>query len=222
MGLEQLLNERHDLWRGRAVSAAVPAGISTGFAALDTLLLWRGWPPGALSEILNDSQGRALALLRPALARLSREGRWLLFIDPPFVPFAPALVASGVDLTRLLVVEADEGTAWAAEQGLRSGACSAVLVWGRRWEVPALRRLQLAAEAGGALALLCRGEDTAREHSPAVLRLRVRPALAGAEVVVLKQRGGRGGARLELPLWGEAVTGSLQGAETAGVRTHSL
>ncbi|MGA7979273.1 MAG: translesion DNA synthesis-associated protein ImuA [Chromatiaceae bacterium] len=222
MGLEQLLNGRRDLWRGRAVSAAIPVGISTGFAALDALLPWRGWPPGALSEILNDSPGRALALLKPTLARLSSEARWLLFIDPPFVPFAPALAASGVELARLLVVEAGEGMAWAAEQGLRSGACSAVLVWGGRWRMPALRRLQLAAEAGSAVAFLFRGEDAASEHSPAVLRLRVRPTLAGAEVVVLKQRNGRGGARLELSLRDESISGPLQGSEAAGVRTSSL
>jgi hypothetical protein len=63
-----------------------------------------------------------------------------------------------------------------------------------------LRRLQLAAEAGGAAAFLFRGEDAASEHSPAVLRMRVRPALAGMEVMVLKLRGGRGGARLKLSL----------------------
>jgi cell division inhibitor SulA len=198
MGLDQLLNARHDLWRGRAISAAIPAGLSTGFAALDALLPWRGWPPGALSEILNDRPGGGLALLKPALAQLSAEARWLLFLDPPFIPFAPALAASGVELTRLLVVGGGEA-AWAAEQGLRSGACSAVLIWGGRWGMATLRRLQLAAEAGGAAAFLFRGEDAASEHSPAVLRMRVRPALAGMEVMVLKLRGGRGGTKLSLP-----------------------
>jgi cell division inhibitor SulA len=204
MGLDLLLNERHDLWRGRSVPAAIPGGISTGFTPLDEQLAWRGWPSRGLSEILNDSPGRTLALLEPVLVRLSREVRWLLFIDPPFVPFAPALAASGVELSRLLVVETGEGPAWAAEQALRSGACSAVLIWGGRWRLPDLRRLQLAAETGGAMAWLFRGEDTAGEHSPALLRLRVRPTRAGSEVVVLKQRGGRPGARVELSLRGNA------------------
>lgn len=200
MSIEQLLNKRPDLWRGRAASPATPQGVPTGFAALDALLPWRGWPPGALSEILEMRPGGAFSLVLPALAKLGSEARWLLLIAPPFLPYAPALAASGVDLSRLMVVEAGGETAWAAEQGLRSGACSAVLAWGGRWEISALRRLQLAAEAGGCIALLFRGEAAAREHSPAALRLRVRPSMSGVEARVLKQRGGRAGAVVELSL----------------------
>lgn len=193
-----LLPQHPDLWRGSAVPAEVPRGTATGFAALDGLLPWRGWPPGALVEILDDRPGGGLALVRPALAALSRGARWLLLVDPPLVPYAPALAAAGMDLSRLAVVETAGETAWAAEQALRSGACAAVLAWGERWPALALRRLQLAARTGDALALLFRPEVAAREHSPAVLRLRVRPAPAGMTVEVLKQRGGRPGAMLVL------------------------
>jgi cell division inhibitor SulA len=202
MSLEQLLNQRRDLWRGGSASPATPRGVSTGYAGLDALLPWRGWPPGALSEILSRVPGGAFGLVIPALARLSGEPRWLLLVDPPFVPYAPALAAAGVDLSRLVVAEAGAAAPWAVEQGLRSGGCSAVLAWNGRWEAAALRRLQLAAEAGNALALLFRDGAAAREHSPAALRLRARPSPAGAEVAVLKQRGGRAGARVDLAFWG--------------------
>jgi cell division inhibitor SulA len=175
--------------------------VPTGFAALDALLPWHGWPPGALSEVLEQGPGGAFGLAIPALTRMSAESRWLLLVNPPFIPYAPALAFSGLNLSRLAVVEAGEETAWAAEQGLRSGACSAVLAWGGRWTTSALRRLQLAAETGDAIALLFRSAAAAREHSPAALRLRVCPSVAGAEVTVLKQRGGRAGAVLELPLY---------------------
>lgn len=198
MSIDQLLNQRHDLWRGRAVSPAVPQGTPTGFVELDALLPWQGWPPGSLIEILDDHPGGGLALVRPALAALSREVRWLLLVDPPYVPYAPALASAGLDLSRLAVVETGGEAAWAAEQGLRCGACAAVLVWGGRWETAALRRLQLAARSGGAMALLFRKEAAAREASPAVLRLLVRPSRAGMEVTVHKQRGGRAGAVLNL------------------------
>jgi cell division inhibitor SulA len=201
MSLEQLLDKRQDIWRGRVVSPATAQGVPTGFAALDALLPWRGWPPGSLSEILEERPGGAFALVLPVLARLSSQTRWLLLIAPPFLPYAPALAAAGLDLSRLVVIRAGDEIAWAAEQGLGSGACSAVLAWGGRWQTSALRRLQLAAETGGAIALLFRGEAAAKAHSPAALRLRVRPSVAGGEVTVLKQRGGRAGAVLQLPLY---------------------
>jgi len=201
MSIEQILKKRQDIWLGRTASPATPPGVSTGFPALDDILPWRGWPPGALSEILEERPGGAFALVRPALTRLSAEARWLLLIAPPFLPYAPALSASGVDLSRLVVVEAGNEIAWVAEQGLRSGACSTVLAWGGRWKTSDLRRLQLAAETGNAIALLFRGEAAAGEHSPAALRLRVRSSLIGGEITLLKQRGGCAGAVIQLPLY---------------------
>jgi hypothetical protein len=200
MSLEQLLAGRADLWRGRAVPAATPAGVPTGYPVLDAALPWRGWPPASLSEVLDPRPEGALGLVLPALVRLSQGPRWLLLVDPPLLPFAPALTASGLDLTRLVVVTAGGEIAWAAEQGLNSGACSAVLIWGvdGPWRAVTLRRLQLAAQTGGALALLFRGEAAARGPSPAVLRLQVRPIPAGLAVRVLKQRGGCPGGVLEL------------------------
>jgi hypothetical protein len=78
-----------------------------------------------------------------------------------------------------------------------------VLVWGGRWDTAALRRLQLAAETGGALAFLFRDSASARHPSPAPLRLQVGAGVAagvtGYRVKVLKQRGGSAGALLRLP-----------------------
>jgi hypothetical protein len=201
MSLEQLLAGRPDLWRGRATPAAVPAGVPTGYPALDAALSWGGWPPASLTEILDARPEGTLGLVLPALVRLSQGPRWLLLVDPPLPPFAPALAARGLDLTRLVVVAAGGDAAWAAEQGLRSGACSAVVIWGAgaAWRLVALRRLQIAAQTGGALALLFRGEAQARNPSPAALRLWVRPLAAGLEVEVIKQRGGRLGRSLRLP-----------------------
>ena len=189
--LKQLLQQRPDIWRGAGLSAPALPGGPSGFSALDAELPGGGWPEGALSEILSDGVG-AFALTLPALARLSGQGRWLLLVAPPHVPYAPALAGRGVDLRRLLLVRpGDEaGVLWAAEQGLRSGACAAVLVWAEPAESTGLRRLQLAAEEGAALAFLFRHEAAARHPSPAALRLRVRPAAQGVEVRILKRRGG--------------------------------
>jgi hypothetical protein len=201
MSLEQILAGCPDLWRGHSAQTARPAGVPTGYPALDAILSWGGWPRASLSEVLDARPEGALALVLPALVRLSQGPRWLLLVDPPLPPFAPALAARGLDLTRLVLVATGGQTAWAAEQGLRSSACSAVLIWGGEtpWRGTALRRLQLAAQTGGTLALLFRGEMASREPSPAVLRLRARQVAAGLEVSVLKQRGGVPGGTLRLP-----------------------
>ena len=204
MSLEQLLQQRPDLWRGREMASATPPGVSSGFAELDRSLSWRGWPPGALVEILSDGAGTGtFSLVVPALAALSREGRWLLLINPPYLPYAPALAWQGVDLARLLVLRPPQqaDVAWAAELGLQSGACSTVLIWGGVWETGTLRRLQLAAEAGGAVAWQFRDTRAAARPTPAALRLQVAPGPAGVTIQVLKQRGGWPGPPVELCLW---------------------
>src|SRR3546814_16816683 len=54
----------------------------------------------------------------------------IALIAPPYLPFAQAWANAGVQLSRLQVIRADPRNAlWAAEQCLRSAACSAVLCW---------------------------------------------------------------------------------------------
>jgi protein ImuA len=61
-----------------------------------------------------------------------------------------------------------------------------------------LRRLQLAAAAGGTPAVLLRPPSAAEHASPAALRLLVHTAADGVEATLLKLRGGRAGATLRL------------------------
>ncbi len=214
MQLDHLLAARADLWRGRVTPQAAAVGLPTGFAALDEALCGHGWPRAGLSEVLTGHQGAGLALLLPLLVALGHGTRWLLWVDPPHLPFAPALAARGLDLGRLLIVRGGADAAWAAEQGLRSGTCAAVLAWtdpiarpvdGRvqrrtpGWTPAALRRLQLAAADTDTPMLLLRPPSAAGETSPAALRLKVSARAEGLDVALLKQRGGRSGQRLWLP-----------------------
>ena len=196
--LEQL--RRHPaIWRRKAPPASA---LPTGFPALDAVLPDAGWSMGALTEILTSRDGVGeLRLAMPALAALSARGRWLAWVGPPYVPYAPALEARGIALSRILWVRSHNTAQqlWSAEQALRSGACGAVLVWPTRVHQRRLRRLQLAAESGGAWALLFQREGTSDDGSPASLRLRVVPSADGLAVEVLKCRG-RPGARVEIPL----------------------
>jgi cell division inhibitor SulA/protein ImuA len=157
---------------------------------------------GALTEILVPRDGVGeLRLVMPALAELSARGRWLAWVGPPYVPYAPALAARGIVLSRILWVRSHNSAQqlWSAEQALRSGACAAVLAWPTRVPHRRLRRLQLAAKSGGAWALLFHREAPPGNGSPASLRLRVAPAVNSLAVEVLKCRG-RPGARVEIAL----------------------
>jgi len=188
-GLAQLL-EHPAIWRGR--SAARIDTLSTGFRALDEGLPGGGWPRVGLTEILAPRHGVGeLRLLLPLLARLAAVSppRWIVWIAPPFEPYAPALAANGVCVERQLVVRT-ETPLWAMEQALDSGACELALAWVRRAQPRSLRRLQLAAGRGRTPGFLFRALTTARESSPAELRVLCEPAEAGATLRLLKSRGG--------------------------------
>ena len=132
------------LWHAGRHPATTRDGEPTGHAALDALLPQRGWPRRALTELLLPADGVGeLALLMPTLARLSREGGTLALVAPPYLPYAPAWQAAGIDLGALQVIEAAPRDAlWAFEQCLRSGACAAVVGWPRQADaVPRLRGL---------------------------------------------------------------------------------
>jgi hypothetical protein len=187
IALANLLDERR-VWKGQAL--APKAGTHpTGHATLDAVLPGGGWPEEALSEILLSAPGTGeLRLLWPTLARLSRAGERLVLVAPPYLPYAPAWQAAGIDLDRLEIIRAPrEETLWAAEQCLRSGSCGAVLCWPEHASDRALRRLQVAAETGHTLAFAYRPASAAHNPSPAALRLWLE---GSGQLRVLKCRGG--------------------------------
>lgn len=200
------LLQQPGIWR--AGDPAVRTGleyVNTGYRVLDQALPGHGWPLGALTEILHDHAGIGeLRLLMPALARLSRSGRWIVLVAPPHIPYAPALAASGIDLSRLLLVHPREtgehDHLWAIEQALRAGTCAAVLAWPGQIDGRQLRRLQLAAETGRCWGVLFR-DAAAVNPSPAPLRLQLEPADNDAvRIRLLKCRGAASGTELTLPL----------------------
>ena len=200
--LAELL-QRADIWRGRQTAPRAQRSTApTGYGTLDTCLPGGGWPIGALTEILYPQEGIGeLQLTLPTLARLSQGERWIAWINPPLTPYAPALAAHGVNLQRLLWVctQRPEEGLWALEQALRSGICAAVLSWPACCDDRTLRRLQLAAEHGQALAFLYRPLETARKASPAALRLTLQQTPDGLAVNFMKCRGAWISNTLHLP-----------------------
>ena len=181
------------LWRGQ--EAPRIAAETSGHARLDALLPGGGWPKAALSEVLHPQPGTGeLALALPLLARLTRAQQHVAFVAPPLIPYAPGLAQGGVRLDYVRVVQTPNPaeSLWTAEQLLRAGH-AAVLVWADAASPQGLRRLQLAAEDSGGMALLFRSLKRAAEPSPAALRLAVRREHGTPRVQVLKTRGHGGG-----------------------------
>jgi protein ImuA len=189
------------LWRGG--DAGTPATIPTGFRALDACLPGGGWPLATLIELLVPAAGIGeIRLLLPALRSLVSaagvEPRWVAWLAPPHLPYAPALADAGLDPAHMLVIRPRAGVdrLWAMEQALRSGACAAVLGWAGTAHDAALRRLKLAAEEGATPAFLLRSPAHRDDCSPAALRLALAARGYGLDVEILKSRGG-GRARIE-------------------------
>lgn len=190
--LDQLL-AHPSIWRGEA--GGTVAALATGWPELDTVLPGGGWPRGALTELFVEPYGIGeIGLLLPALARIAADGSPQAWIAPPMLPYVPALAAAGLDVAQLLVVQPPETAqlAWAIEECLRAEGCGAVVAWPGSLNGQRLRRLQLAAAAGGACGFLFRPAAARRQPSPAALRIGITAVAATAlEVTVFKARGMR-------------------------------
>ncbi|MEO0574984.1 MAG: translesion DNA synthesis-associated protein ImuA [Pseudomonadota bacterium] len=203
--------ESAGLWRANALTHTDAPVCSTGYPALDACLPGGGWPVAGLTELLSGQSGVGeLRLLMPALAAMAgRQSGWIVWIAPPFLPNAPALLQWGLSPERMLVIHprSPADAAWAAEQALASGTCIAVLLWAdllerqatftTRRRQPAIsmqqfsRRLQVAANTHRCWAIALRGEKARGEPSAAALRLYLDAHDGQRDVHLLKVRGGK-------------------------------
>ena len=209
--LEQAIN-RNDTWRGHRrsfqghnISANSDChntqSLATGYATLDAQLQQGGWPLDSTIELLSDGCGLgAMGLFLSAMEHLSEQGRWQVFIAPPYIPYAPLLAARGIDTQQILLIHPKnrKDLLWATEQALRSTTCSAVFSWlgAQNYSYSELRKLQLAAASDDSLAVLFRPNQVSQQHAPSSLRLQMREY---RKVHILKQRGGNHSIDVELP-----------------------
>ena len=194
------LLQHPDLWRAGQLGRT-PDTLTTGFPQLDAHLPGNGWPRAGLGEFLLSTVGVGeLRLLAPLLAHVSHtEARWIAWVNPPFVPYAPALSALGIDIGKILLIHPKDhkDALWALERASKSGTCSVALGWldEQKLNVKDTRRLQLAARRGRTFTCLFRPEQAAAQNSMAELRLQVAAPLRDQEpgelnVSINKRRGG--------------------------------
>lgn len=190
------------IWRGDDV-APEPSAVPSGYAALDAALPGRGWPQGALTELLLEREGIGeIRLTLPALTRLMAARRDVVWIAPPYKPYAPALAAAGVDLSRFYVVacKTPQDALWAFEQSLRAPECGAAFAWLGTQDERALRRLQVAARDGRTWGALWRRPGVRGGAIAAPLRLALSRQEGRLAVRVLKRRGAELTAPVLLPM----------------------
>ncbi len=195
--IDRLLRNNPSLWRGCDMAGQSVHGRSTGFSQLDAILPGRGWPDKGLMEIITPYWGMGeLQLLIPLMRSVVEQGKWILWISPPYLLYAPALVQAGIATEQVLVVKLDtscKDALWSMEKALQTENCGLVLAWQNWLPTKVLRRLQLAADTGDTLGVLFRHRDS--EHSPSSIRLKIKDSYAKnagfneSEVTVIKAQG---------------------------------
>lgn len=191
IALAQLLR-RGDVWRGHGQQLAPGVALDTGYEDLNAAFIHRGWPLGCLIEVCQQNHGHSeWQLLTPALRHTS--SGYIVLLNPPTTPFAQGLIQAGIDLERLLVVQATTKADFLASfcELARAEACEVVLAWQPKQALSytELRKCLLAAGDGAGLYVLFRDERSQQQSSPAVLRLRTRLQPADLLVHIFKQKG---------------------------------
>lgn len=203
--------------RIRAIEGVAPVQrrrVPTGVEAIDAAI--EGLPCPGLVEISGPPGTGRTRLALTLVAALTRDRRcvaWVVGPGPEGMPHPPTAAAMGVVLERLLLVR-DAGGAgpgggacpevWAAEQILRSGCFSLVVIsglgagrkpgWGHQWG--------RAAEHGRCTALALTERPV--RQLPAEVRLSTAPLDGGPpQLRVLRDRGRVPGGATPLP-WPEA------------------
>lgn len=207
------------LCRSGRDTSAMPLSQPSGWTALDAVLPGGGWPAGSIVELMPAAIGIGeVRLVLPALAQLNRTEHHVALVAPPYIPFAPALVQHGIALERLIVIDVRStgDTLWAFEQTLRCKSFGAVLAWCSIAKDREIRRLQLAAEAGGSIGFLYRPLSAALEPSPAAVRLRLHANEHGLAIDVLKCRGARSGMSVVISKEASTQPSSVTGMRMPG------
>jgi len=196
------------LEHGGASHGAEPVAPVPLSPTIDAALPGGGLARAGLHEVLAADPGAAGGFCALVLARASAGlgGAPVLWIAPEPDAWPPGMARFGLSPADLVLVQAPRPADgfWAMEEALRCPAVAAALLVAREVDLTAARRLQLAAEAGGALGLLLRPDAAEVEPTGALTRWRIAalPGSGGAHDLgdprwaldLLRCRGGRPGA----------------------------
>jgi protein ImuA len=182
------------VWRASQCRHETVTTLSSGFPELDAVLPGQGWPIGRLTELLSCQNGIGeLRLLAPLLHTLTTQSKPVLVVAPPYRPYPPGLLAYGIDLSSLILLDPPtlRERLWSLDQALRSACFGAILAWiPQALRYTDLQRLNVAAQDAPGPVLVFRTAEAQDQPSPAPLRAFLRPhGRLQIAVHVLKRRG---------------------------------
>ncbi len=183
----------------RAGEVRVPEAVAFGVGAIDGVLPQGGLLPGALHEVMGQETAGALF----AAGILARRAGPVLWVVERGDVFGPGLAGAGLHPDRVIYAEAGKQVLLVMEEGLRHrGLAGVVGEIGGRLTLTASRRLQLAAESTGALAIALRRprKPVPPEPNAAVTQWRVSVLPSGPPVPDAPEVPGVGRGRWRLEL----------------------
>ncbi len=123
---------KNRIWRGDASGSSAHPVVSSGFDELDKALPGGGWPVHNLTELLLPTEGLGeIRLLGRSLGQLTGDGRNILLVGPPYIPYMHAWENLHIDSRRIVIarVYKPDERLWVLEQGIKSAAFGAVIGW---------------------------------------------------------------------------------------------
>lgn len=182
----------------RSGAGAGAAGHIPLCPAIDQALPGGGLARAGLHEVLAADPGAATGFCALLLARsLAGHGGAALWIAAEPDAWPQGLARFGLGPADLVLVHARRpaDALWAMEEALRCPGVAGALLVGPSLDLTSARRLQLAAEAGGALGLLLREDADPASTTAALTRWRVASAPGAGdprwELELLRCRGGK-------------------------------
>ena len=152
--------------------------LPTGIVELDQLLPGSGLRCGTLIEWYETDKGSGALTIALQIARsvCGTEGT-LIMIDPDQELYPLAMSQLGIDLARTIFIhpETPLQTLWALEQSLRCPGATVTICRLSDLNSQTFRRLQLAAEKGGTIAMILRSDRFKKSTSWSETRLCITP-----------------------------------------------
>lgn len=161
--------------------------IETGYEEFDAH--YQGLPAHGLIEIQTMHGWGEIRLLIGYLKHKQEQGL-ISIIRPPGILNSEFLLQHGIKLDQILLINPKSGTdaLWAAEQCLKSGLCSSVLLWKNRLSIKEAKRINLACEQGHASLFLIRCVQTSLV-SGSKIAIQLQPESNGVRIKIKRRKG---------------------------------